>query len=233
MRSGTGTILLIASLAAAPARIAEAYPFDDSGYVGDASLMPDWSATLARQSAQSTQLTACLAEREHCPSLYRGVAHMLGKAAELAPERQAKLVNYYVNRKQYREDPTTSLATENSAEPLVYRSRWATVEEFLRQGGDCEDFATTKYFLLRQLGFEADQLRVVVAYDYEATRYHAILAVRLEHGKVLLLESDNRIRSGGGHGYRFIYSVNEKSIWDHEASPGPSRIANNHEENPP
>ena len=44
------------------------------------------------------------------------------------------------------------------------RDYWATPLEFLRYSGDCED-GVAKYVSLRQLGFTADQLRLVVVYD--------------------------------------------------------------------
>ena len=39
---------------------------------------------------------------------------------------------------------------------------WAVPREFLPLGGDCEDYAITKYFSLRWLGFTGDELRVVI-----------------------------------------------------------------------
>lgn len=223
-------IVLAAWLAAAPAGAADPYPFDDSGYLGDAALLPDWSATLARQLAQSRDLESCLAEADGCPAWYRGLRRLLEKAAPLPAERQVKLVNFYVNSRRYRPDRQARLETPLADRPLKYRSRWATVEEFLRRGGDCEDYATTKYFLLRQIGFEADRLRIVVAFDRVVRDYHAVLAVQQDDGQVVLLESDNLIRSGDRHPYRFIYSVNEKSIWDHEGRPALSRTNRGQEE---
>ena len=220
MDSVRGTMLLITTLAVfalQPAWAGAPYPFDNSGYLGDAELMPDWSDTMGRQREQSRKLTTCLQHADDCEPLYRGTRHLLEKAAALTPDRQIKLVNYYVNKKRYRNDRTSRIETPLANEPQKYRSRWATVEEFLRRGGDCEDYATTKYFLLRQLGFSVDQLRIVVIYDRQARDHHAVLAVQRDDGKVVLLESDNQIRSGRRHAYRFIYSVNEKSIWDHEA----------------
>jgi len=222
--------VLAAWLAAVPAWAGDPYPFDDSGYLGDAVLLPDWSATMARQRAQSGNLESCLTNRERCPLLYRGLGHMLEKAAVLPPEKQIKLVNFYVNTKHYRDDRSARLETPLADGPVRYPSRWATVEEFLHRGGDCEDFATTKYFLLRQIGFDIDQLRIVVAFDREANNYHAVLAVKQDDGEVLLLDSNNGIRTGGRHPYRFIYSINEKSIWDHEGLPALSQITLNHEE---
>ena len=230
----TGIFALAVALAwvALPAWSAAPYPFDESGYLGDAALMPDWSDTMQRQQNQASALGACLENAENCPPYYRGLRHLLLKAQALPPERQIKLVNYYVNRKRYRNDRTRSLDTPLSNKPVRYRSRWATVEEFMRRGGDCEDYATTKYYLLRQLGFEADALRVVVTWDRQARGHHAVLALRRDDGEVLLLESDNRIRRGSRHSYRFIYSVNEKSVWDHEAKASVTRHSQPMQEKP-
>ncbi len=199
-----------------PAHGGARYAFDDAGYLGEASLLPDWSATMARERQQAPLLDACLADAERCPRYYRGLRHLLRKAQDLPPKKQVLLVNYYVNKRRYHRDRSRSMATPLSVEPVKYRSRWATVEEFMRRGGDCEDYATTKYYLLRRLGFDADQLRIVVTWDRSVGGYHALLAVRQE-GRIRLLDSDNTIRRGSRHRYRFIYSLNEKSIWDHEA----------------
>lgn len=217
------TAAVLAGLIALPAWGGAPYPFDDNGYLGDASLLPDWSATLARHEAQTDTLTRCLADAASCPNYYRGLRLLLQKAEGLEPRRQIKLINYYVNKRRYRNDRTTRLSTPLSPEPLRYRSRWATVEEFMSRGGDCEDYATTKYFLLRQLGFDAEQLRVVVTYDRSAGGYHALVAVRRDDGQVLLLESDGTVIRGQRHNFRFIYSVNEHSIWDHERKKAASR----------
>lgn len=218
--SACGTLVALALLVAMAPSLAHAgkpYPFDDSGYLGEADLMPEWSAAMDRELAQAPILDACLADEQRCPSYYRGLRRLLLSAETLDPRRRISLVNHYVNRKRYHGDTTETLATPLADEPQKYRSRWATVEEFVRRGGDCEDYATTKYYLLRRLGFATDDLRVVVTWDGESRGYHAVLAVRLE-GSVLLLESDNTIRSGTNHRYRFIYSINEDAIWDHDGS---------------
>ncbi|CAN0508126.1 unnamed protein product [Scytosiphon promiscuus] len=58
-------------------------------------------------------------------------------------------------------------------------------------------------------------MRVVVTYSRELRGYHAILAVRLADDSVWLLDSDNRIRKSSHYGYRYIFALNEHSIWDH------------------
>ena len=212
------------SLFSLPASAGEPYRFDATGYLGEANLMPDWADTMHREASQSVVLDACLADATTCPRYYRGLRHLLLQAEALPQKKQVSLISRYVNRKRYQDDRTAHLKSELSEETLKYRSRWATVEEFMRRGGDCEDYATTKYYLLRRLGFSTEQLRIVVTWDRGERGYHAVLAVRLtedrasgEAARILLLESDNTIKRGGRHRYRFIYSINEESIWDHEA----------------
>jgi predicted transglutaminase-like cysteine proteinase len=194
--------------------VAAPYSFDDSGYLGPADLMPSWRDTLARQEAQSHVLTACLAG-ETCPPEYEGLRLLLSKAAALPESRQVNLINHYVNRKRYRRDRALEVAIEPEADPIKLRSRWSTVEEFVVRGGDCEDYATTKYFLLRELGVPSERMRVAVVYDRSARGYHAVLALRrATDGVVLLLDSDGVFRTGLRHSYRFVYSMNETAIWD-------------------
>lgn len=203
---------------AANASAGKPYQFDATGYLGEATLLPDWADTMRREADQAPVLDACLADETACPRYYRGLRHLLMKASALPRKRQVSLISHYVNRRRYQDDVSVKVESPLTEATVKYRSRWATVEEFMRRGGDCEDFATTKYYLLRRLGFRADQLRVVVAWDRGERGYHAILAVKLDEvDQVLLLESDNTIRRGSRHRYRFIYSVNEESIWDHEA----------------
>jgi predicted transglutaminase-like cysteine proteinase len=87
--------------------------------------------------------------------------------------------------------------------------------EFLEKGGDCEDYATAKYFLLRTLGIPADDLRVVVAWDRKARGYHALLAYRASPS-AWLLDTDGTIKRGVQQRiFRFLFSLNELGIWDH------------------
>lgn len=208
-------LILVLSLLA-PVTSEAAYRFEDGVYLGSASLLPDWAATLARARAQQDGLQACLGDPATCANYLRGVGALLDRARALPRDRQISLVNRYINKRRYRGDRTLE-TTGVSGEPTRLPSRWSTLVEFLRRGGDCEDYATSKYQLLRALGMPAADLRVVVAYDRQSREHHALLAVRREGGEAAwLLDSDNRIYRGRPFGYRFIYALNETSIWDHE-----------------
>lgn len=97
---------------------------------------------------------------------------------------------------------------------------WATVFEFLRKNGDCEDFAIGKYVTLRALGWPVDSLRIVILRDTKLDLNHAVLAVYMTDGiyigdnQVSSLVRADRIRH-----YRPIYSINESAWWLHRPPP--------------
>ncbi len=216
--SGQRAPALIAILILLAPLAAEAgYRFDAGVRLGPAERLADWADTLARARAQQPHLEACIAERDACPGWLRGVNVIVSRAHGLERERQLRLVNRYVNRRRYRGDRSTRTTTRLTEAPVLLRSRWSTLTEFMRRGGDCEDYATSKYQLLRALGFPARDLRVVVVYDRSTREHHAVLAVRRGEGDdAWLLDSDDRVYRSRPFGYRFVYALNERSIWDHE-----------------
>lgn len=93
---------------------------------------------------------------------------------------------------------------------------WATPVEFLRKGGDCEDFAIAKYTALRALGVPEERLRVVILEDMQKNIPHAVLVVYTDQGPMLL---DNQIKravkvSSVDH-YKPIFSINRHAWWLH------------------
>ncbi len=54
---------------------------------------------------------------------------------------------------------------------------WATPAEFLgSSGGDCEDYAIAKYFMLKELGVPVSRLRMVYARTWKSNVAHMVLA---------------------------------------------------------
>lgn len=118
-----------------------------------------------------------------------------------------------------RQTARTRRALRRAGIGKVPRSHWSTLYEFLDSGGDCEDYASSKYFLLRKLGVPAADMRVVVTYETKIRGYHAVLAYRWPNNEVWLLESDNRIKKRSHRDYRYVYAVNEQGIWDYRDDP--------------
>lgn len=94
---------------------------------------------------------------------------------------------------------------------------WATPVEFLKRGGDCEDFAIAKYTALRSLGFPEERLRVAIVQDTVKNIPHAVLVAYTDDGAYIL---DNQIKSlvdaeSKGR-YKPIFSINRQAWWLHK-----------------
>jgi arylamine N-acetyltransferase len=78
------------------------------------------------------------------------------------------------------------------------------------RGGDCEDFALTKYFALRSLGFDDAAMRIAVVWDGVDREEHAVLLVRVRDKLWLLDNKAAGIEPAAAYAdrYRLIYSVN-------------------------
>src|SRR5471030_1574684 len=67
---------------------------------------------------------------------------------------------------------------------------WTTpLVTFDSEAGNCKHYATSKYVALQEMGFAADDLRLLVVRDRPTSELHAVTAVRYE-GRWLIL--DNR-----------------------------------------
>ena len=173
-----------------------------------ASDWPAWRNTLQRHHSQRETIQQCLLDAKACAPRLRGLRHILLKGAQLKPEQQIRLVNRYINTQRYKDDRIGLKSGPGN--------QWETLTEFLHRGGDCEDFAVAKYFALREFGFDAEDMRVVVGRESQRATHHAMLAVRFDDN-VLLLDNDNTIRRNGNQDInRFVYAINEQGIWDHE-----------------
>ena len=200
----------------APVTASANYDFDvPDDYLASATEWPAWAQILEQQSSDREAISRCLADESTCIGKLKSLRPILIKGAALDRDRQLKLVNRYINRRRYRRDRReTSLSAAPGGEAEL-RNHWTTLLEFLNRGGDCEDYAVAKYFLLREFGFPAEDMRVLVTWEKSARDYHAVLAIRREDGSSWLLESDNTIVKGSHRKYRFIYALNEEGIWDH------------------
>lgn len=207
-------VLFASSLLSTPADAA--YRFDNPGdYLTAASELPAWATALKRHEAERIAIDRCLDDDAACEGRLESLRLVLIKGTALESDDQLRLVNRYINRRRYRRDRRQAAPSASADGEARLPNHWSTLLEFLRRGGDCEDFASAKYFLLREFGVPAEDMRVVVVYDRRVREHHAVLAVRRSDDSVWLLENDNTIKRRSHAGYRFIYAVNEHGIWDH------------------
>lgn len=150
---------------------------------------------------------------------FRAYSAILNQVKTKRRGLQIPKVNYMVNRLlSYQEDSSLWKTGEYWASP---------VETLRHRAGDCEDYAILKYALLRDLGVEDEDMRIVVLRDTAARQYHAVLSVR-HKGKWLILDNRfSRIRFERDlpH-YQPLYSVNAAGEWSHLPQKGdPIRLA--------
>jgi len=125
---------------------------------------------------------------------------------DLPRPEQLAAVNRYANTRDY------VLDIDNYG----LEDYWAVPREFLYNNGDCEDYAITKLFSLRWLGYPDEALRIVVLQDTNLRVPHAVLAVAAQQDIMIL---DNQIQEVVSHKdnvhYAPVYSINEQHWWIH------------------
>jgi predicted transglutaminase-like cysteine proteinase len=140
---------------------------------------------------------------------------MREKLRNSALTEQLKAVNTFFNQWPYKTD----------LENWGVEDYWATPREFVEHSGDCEDYAISKYYGLRDLGVPAELMRIVAVKDVIRNLGHAILVVLVKDDAYVL---DNLTNLTFSHKrlthYRPQYSVNENYLWRHvQPQSGPLR----------
>ncbi len=121
-------------------------------------------------------------------------------------KEMASRVNSFVNTREY------ILDSKNWGQS----DYWATPIEFMRRGGDCEDFAIAKYAALRALGVPEERLRMAIVHDTLKDIPHAVLVVYTDQGPYILDNQSETMESGASAGrYRPIFSINRLGWWLH------------------
>jgi len=165
-----------------------------------------WTDMLARADAEfeDAQHICTSLNDTHCvPAEWQALVDQL-KGHDL--HEQIDMVNQAMNRHPY----VTTM--QNWHRPMY----WETAFEFLRYGGQCQDYAIAKYELLRQAGVPASAMRMVVLRDTAIARDHAVLVVYVE-GEPLVLDILNPaiVPADTSVPYRPYYSINEEAWWYH------------------
>jgi predicted transglutaminase-like cysteine proteinase len=180
--------------------------------VDSLAALPQWQSVLRRIANERPIYRACAEAAATCPTRSALAWQALLKSEVGQPRfEQIQAVNQFLNQWQYKTDQ------QNYGQ----RDYWATPLEFLRHSGDCEDYAIAKYVSLRQLGFAADDLRLVVLRDIVRDLPHAVLAVYLR-GEVYILDNLTRAVLPQEQVTQYVpyYSVNETTRWAHVAPAG-------------
>ena len=180
--------------------------FGSVEFRGSLSALSNWVRVTDLAARQVEELAGCNAAGEACPPAAANWQQALKQAEGLPKVEQLKEVNAFFNRWPYRLDQ----------DAFGVSDYWATPLEFLTRSGDCEDFSITKYYALRQLGFPAERLRIVVLRDTIRGISHAVLVVYLDDDAYVLDNlSDLVLPHASYEHYLPQYSVNEFNRWAH------------------
>lgn len=170
----------------------------------DTSAFVKWTGVLKRQVPHLKKLERQCEGNEQCKKNHW--ENTLEKLQGKSRTEQMKAVNRYMNETPYIQDIVN----------WGMEDYWATLFEFFTKNGDCEDYAIAKYLSLKKLGFNEDDLRIVILNDRNLGVIHSVLAV-YDGGKRYILDNqiktvlqDTRI-----HHYQPLYSINEKAWWRH------------------
>lgn len=182
----------------------------------DANELIPWAETLTRMQIQQATINECLQNEAICKGRLRSVRLLINKGQDLERHRQVQLVNRFINRfSRYRSDRGDSRRNiKIGDESVKVRQDWSTLLEFLKRGGDCEDYATAKYQLLRLMGVPADELKIVVIFDRDRYAHHALVAVANVKGRMILLDTNNETYRRRLPLDRYVYALNETHIWN-------------------
>jgi predicted transglutaminase-like cysteine proteinase len=140
-----------------------------------------WAELQSRLLTEERTLATCRNDESACSAAGRRFLAII----ELARQRQGRALLGRINR-------AVNLSIRPMSDWAQYgvEDYWATPLETLGSGaGDCEDYAIVKYFVLRESGIVADDLRLLIVHDIKGQTNHAVLAVRND-GNWLIL--DNR-----------------------------------------
>jgi predicted transglutaminase-like cysteine proteinase len=174
-------------------------------YSPDLSAFVKWTSMLERFAREEREKPPCVpgSGPDCLPGEWR---ELLGALDGLDLKAKLDRVNAAINGHPY------VASMRNWGES----NRWETPFEFLRRGGQCQDYAIAKYLMLRAAGVPAARLRIVVLYDTRLGLDHAVMVAYVE-GRVLML--DNQLASvvpaDSVDHYQPYYSISEEGWWLH------------------
>ena len=161
-------------------RLPEPFGLDTSALVsGD--LQTKWSAVAKALPHEREILARCRTDADSCPRAAKKFLGIVDKAMKRDGLARIGELNRAINLSiKWVDDMTQYGVPDLWTTPLV---------TFESEAGNCKHYATSKYLALQEMGFAADDLRLIVVRDRPTSELHAVTAVRYD-GRWLIL--DNR-----------------------------------------
>ncbi len=167
--------------------------------------IPQWPDVMMRHSRDDRPQRGCRESFFH-KCCIKSWLRFVNSIKDRPRREQIEAVNRFGNRNPYVLDMVN----------YGQEDYWAIIREFLSNGGDCEDYAITKFFSLKWLGFPMDDIRIVILQDTNLRTPHAVMAVHLGDDILIMDNQTNRVISHKkiAH-YVPLYSLNTKGWWLH------------------
>ncbi len=167
--------------------------------------LPQWPDFISRQTQALQSLSACESQAASCTSNEtQRWAALIDSLKTQNRLRQIITVNKWFNRVPYKHD-------EYAYQALDY---WADTLQLLKDKGDCEDYSLAKYYTLRELGFNADEMKIMMVYDQDSFTNHSVLMIYINGTRYMLdSKSDDTDPYEMDTRYKPIYGFNETTAW--------------------
>jgi len=120
-------------------------------------------------------------------------------------EKRIAAINAEINKVPYLSDQTR----------FGVADKWADPDDFVLNGGDCEDFALAKYKFLAQVGLPVSQMYVIGVHSRHSGQAHASLIVE-QASTTLILDntSDQPIGEADYQkNYTIAYALCQNGLW--------------------
>lgn len=169
------------------------------------SLPAMWRSAARRLPGEHGVLEGCRTDPAKCPAAAARFLALIDRAAGRDGWTRVAEINRAINL----DVRPVSDTTLYGAAPL-----WPTpLMTFSSNAGDCKDYAIAKYVALRELGFSADDLRIVVVYIPATAEYHALTAVRYDaHWSILDNRTSEIRRDADIADYRALFVMDGENV---------------------
>ncbi len=169
--------------------------------------LPSWSSVLNRSKPEFSTFLACANNKKKCKTSEQRAWHKFIISIRNKPRSQTiQAVNTHFNRWPYKTDNNVYGTDEY----------WATLGQFIKNSGDCEDYAIAKYYTLKALGFKENEIRIVALTNPTKEKGHVVLAI-YGQGDIQILDnrSDLILSHKEFSNYSPLYSINQTTHWVH------------------
>lgn len=202
-------IFMIFANLASPAFAKQSYLFGTVEFKSKSfKSVPKWTDILDKMILENQQVATCKNNIKSCDNKFfkEWLAYLNSAKTITNQEELLDSVNAFFNDWEY------ILDIDNWG----LSDYWEIPSEFLEMSGDCEDYAIIKYYTLKKLGYNVDNLRIVVLKDTVRNGAHAVLAV-YKNDSVYILDNLSTIALTDDLLTQYVpyYSINENNKWIH------------------